>query len=72
MSDTDRLVTYERNIEILRPEDIIARVKKIRRPKSMVPGDIPPKLIPSVIDTLLARIFNAMPLSEWPQQWRTD
>ena len=41
----------------------------------MVPGDVPPKLIPQVLTNIskpLADIFNTVLDTDWPSQWKTE
>ena len=47
----------------------------MKRPRSTVPGDVPPKLIPRVIEKLatpLTNIFNSVISTDWPLLWRTE
>ena len=67
--------TYDSADEIISPGQVIERVKTIKRPKSMVPGDIPPKLVPAVIEKLaepLADIYNCALTYGWPEQWKLE
>ena len=41
----------------------------------MVPGDLPPKLVLEVINSLsvpLSSIFNSVSSSDWPAQWKVE
>ena len=60
---------------VLLPSMIVERVGKIKKPKSVVPGDIPPKLVPSIIAKLsvpLADIYNSALLTDWPRLWKRE
>ena len=56
--------------------EVGARLRKIRKPKSMVKGDIFPALVGRVSDMIsvpLACIFNSISSSlEWPNYWKTE
>ena len=72
---TDVPQSYDREICSLTPEMVALRIRKMKKPKSTVPGDIPPNLLTAVITSIsepLYYIFNAMPRSGWPQQWKTE
>ena len=56
---------------------IAAKLRSIRKPNSMVPGDIPPKLITPKIADLLAiplqfiytQVYQTL---QWPTLWKTE
>ena len=75
VSEVDIPVTYDREILKLDPITIENMLRKIKKPKSMVPGDIPPNLVTILAKELsvpLAQIFNAMPISSWPSKWKKE
>ena len=50
-------------------------LRKIKRPKSIVPGDIPPDLVPELAFYCappLTLIYNDMYNSEWPTAWKRE
>ena len=62
------------HLPFLSHADVAARLTKFRKPKSMVKGDIFPKLVNEVAPALsipLAHIFNAITISHsWPALWK--
>ena len=68
--------TYDRATYVITPEMIAKRILETKRPSSMVPGDVPPRLIPRVVKTLskpLCEIYNLLPTKyEWPQLWKME
>ena len=68
--------TYDRPIFELTPEMIRDSVKSLKKPNSMVPGDVSPRLVNRVIDVLafpIATIFNLVPLKlQWPELWKRE
>ena len=59
----------------LSPSSVEDMLKKIKKPKSMVPGDFPPKLVSTLAAASsfpLSLIFNAMPTSSWPSRWKKE
>ena len=68
--------TFDRPLFSITPEMVVDRVKTSKRPKSSVPGDIPPALIMRVVETIstpIATIFNMVPTSlEWPTAWKQE
>ena len=66
---------FNRNDKVITATEILKRLNVIKHPKSMVPGDLPPKLIPRLAQSVspaLADIFNCVSMSTWPIQWRTE
>ena len=56
--------------------DVVPRLRKFRKPKSMVKGDIFPRLVNQVAPALavpLTHIFNSITIShEWPALWKIE
>ena len=61
---------------VLACQEVSARLKKMRKPKSMVPGDIYPKLVSQFSDFLaipLTAIYNdILSTYVWPTCWRKE
>ena len=76
VTEDDVPQTYDRPLYEITPDMVISRVKETKKPKSTVPGDIPPNLIMQVIRTLagpLSWIYNDVPRFEvWPSSWRKE
>ena len=75
VEETDIPQTFDREIFSVTPGMIASMLAKIKKPKSMVPGDIPPKLVSTLAPALsvpLSYIFNAMPNSGWPHRWKKE
>ena len=67
--------TYDRQVSTLHPAEIEKVLRGIKKPKSMVPGDIPPKIISEIagyVSVPLAYIFNELPTSSWPNKWKKE
>ena len=67
--------TYDRQTTDLTEETVRDMLIKMKKPKSMVPGDIPPSLVGQLASTLaypLSLIYNAMPTSTWPDPWKKE
>ena len=75
LEPSDLPKSYDRVVYEITPERVIERVGKIKKPKSMVPGDIPPRLVSRVMNSLavpIADIFNATVTTDWPRLWRRE
>ena len=75
LTENDVPVTFDRYLYDITPSMIVERVKNMKRPKSMVPGDVPPKLMLDVIVSLsvpLADIFNLTAITSWPVLWKNE
>ena len=75
LEQSDLPTTCDRSIRYISPSMIVNRVRKMKWPRSMVPGDIPPKIMLRVIESLsdpLADIFNATSHSDWPRLWKEN
>ena len=69
-------LTKNRHIAPLAAHEVAARIKRFRKPKSMVKGDVFPQLVTKFSD------FFAMPLTDiyneiassgvWPQSWKVE
>ena len=61
---------------ILTDEEVYKRIKKARKPKSQVPGDLPPKLVKQCAHTLtkpVTAIFNSITQQgQYPNQWKIE
>ena len=73
---TDWKRTYDRPIYKITAEMIEKRIKETKKPNSMVPGDIPPKLLTELapyIAPAVANIFNEVPVDYvWPEMWKKE
>ena len=73
---TDLPRTYERKLPLLQPHEVAVRLKKFKKPKSMVRGDIFPDLVPRYADLLavpLTSIYNEITTtSTWPKIWKEE
>ena len=70
LTDCYKHESFDRDRRIFSPSDVIKRVNAIKKPKSMVPGDIPPKLIVRAITGLaspVADIYNSIHNTGWPE-----
>ena len=71
LEPADIPATHDRVLPLLQPWDVAARIKKFRKPKSMVDGDIFPKLMTLFADQLalpLTDIYNESTVSAvWPR-----
>ena len=69
-------VTYDKVLPLLEPWEVAARIKKFRKPKSMVEGDIFPKLMTLFADQLallLTDIYNGITVTAvWPVVWKHE
>ena len=63
-------------VPILSTYDVFKRMVKAKKPNSLVPGDLQPKLVKSFADILagpVTKIFNQISLtSEYPKQWKVE
>ena len=69
---SDKPNTYDVDMPVISEHQISVMIRKMKKSKSMVPGDIPPCLINSVAKACagpLTSIFNAMPMTGWPSLW---
>ena len=68
--------TYEKHLPLLSSVDVVGRIKKQKKPNSMVVGDIFPKLLNSCAEALaypLALIYNEIILCKvWPIAWKKE
>ena len=68
--------TYSSPIPVLRTDQVLARLKAIKKPKSMVKHDIFPCLVSEVANTIaepLTAIYNNMLRSRsWPLRWKEE
>ena len=69
-------LTYNQSLPILQPRDIAIRLRKFKKPKSVVRGDIFPDIVTRHAGALsipLASIYNAITESRiWPSQWKEE
>ena len=45
MEEADIPTTFDREIVAITPESVELMIRRIKKPKSMVPGDLPPVLV---------------------------
>ena len=68
--------TYERDLPVLTPDRVEARLKMARKPSSMVKGDIMPALVnrcSSALSYPLANIYNTIIATNvWPIEWKKE
>ena len=68
--------TYDRPMALLSPGDVTLLLKRARKPNSMVPGDIFPKLIVpcgGLLSTPLSDIYNTIITTNvWPINWKKE
>ena len=68
--------TYSEGMPTLRVHEVAARIKKFRKPKSMVPRDVFPQLVTQFSDFFaipLVDIYNAITRTGvWPTQWKKE
>ena len=68
--------TYSTGLPTLRTHEVAARIRRFRKPKSMVPGDIFPKLVTKFSDFLaipLTMIYNEISRTAiWPSRWKKN
>ena len=66
----------ESEIPILPDYDVFEKIKKSKKPKSSVPGDIPRKLVKEFgpeLATPAGMIFrNIVKTGQWPKPWRVE
>ena len=76
LDSSDIPKTSNRKIELLEPYQVSARLRKLKKPASMVPTDIFPKLMTSFSDFLaipLTNIYNAiLETGVWPSTWKLE
>ena len=68
--------TYGRNIPLLASHEVAGRVRRFRKPKSMVAGDVFPDLMTMNADFFaipLTSIYNEiLSTFQWPLDWKTE
>ena len=67
--------TFSAPLPLLAVHEVAARIRHFRKPKSMVRGDIFPKLMTRFSDFLavpLTRIYNTITSSVWPVIWKEE
>ena len=69
-------ITADRNLPVLQNFEVAGRIRKFRKPKSMVPGDIFPSLMTDFSDFFampLTLIYNEITTSRiWPACWKKE
>ena len=69
-------VMYDKNLPQLQPHEVSVRLKKFKKPKSIVRGDIFPELVTLYSDFLvipLTSIYNEITASNvWPEAWKRE
>ena len=68
--------TFDRELPTLTATDIQDRLKKVKKPTSVVPGDIPSAVFskhPAVLSPPIAHIFNLITSQkQWPKEWKKE
>ena len=68
--------THNRSLPILQRYEVATRIKKFRKPKSVVAGDIFPDIVTKFADILaipLTSIYNKITQTGiWPEQWKRE
>ena len=76
LEPADVPVTRESTLPSLQRFEVAARLRRFRKPKSMVPGDLFPCLVSEVSDFLaipLTDIYNEISCSKiWPSCWKKE
>ena len=76
LTDSDLPKSWQKDYPHLQPHEVSLRLKKCRKPKSMIEGDIFPQLVDSFSDILaipLTKIYNlTMWTYNWPRQWKME
>ena len=76
LEDEDIPSTFGCELPKLELHEVAARIKKFRKPKSMVPGDVFPKLVTLLSDFFaipLTDIYNSITTSGvWPKVWKRE
>ena len=76
LSEGDVPLTREKEMPVLHEYEVAARIRKFRKPKSTVPGDIFPHLVTQFADFLaipLTNIYNKITESRrWPRCWKNE
>ena len=76
LEPTDIPKTYPQSIPKLERHEVATRLKKFRKPRSMVHGDLFPALVTRFADILaipLTSIYNAISLTKiWPLTWKEE
>ena len=76
LTQEDIPFTYQAGIPILRTFEVASRIRRFRKPKSMVPGDIFLKLVTKFSDFLaipLTMIYNEISRTLcWPAIWKKE
>ena len=69
-------LTYPQNLPMIEPWQLSARIKKFKKPKSMVNGDIFPQLMTKYCDMLalpLSDVYNEITVTAiWPTSWKRE
>ena len=76
LSEVDTPAAPDRQIPPLSVHEVAGRVRRFRKPKSMVSGDVFPALLTTYADffaVLLTSIYNdIIRTNEWPDDWKTE
>ena len=68
--------TYNRSLPAIMEADVTERIKKVKKPNSVIPGDIPPILyfhLPAELSIPITILFNKITKDlDWPTQWKTE
>ena len=66
--------TFHRTLPSISEQDILVKLKKAKKPTSMVPGDIPSALystFPTELAPIIKHVFNLITVNkQWPSRWK--
>ena len=69
-------ITRRAGLPLLHKHEVAGRIRRFRKPKSMVPGDVFPQLMTRFADFFaipLTAIYNDITVSgEWPTTWKKE
>lgn len=76
LTPADVPATFERELPVITTTEVEDKLKKAKKPSSMVPGDVPAILyskFPASFAPIIAHIFNLITtLKEWPSLWKIE
>ena len=74
--DVDVPSTYESGVQVLERFEVSGRIRRFRKPKSIVPGDVFPQLMTQFSDFFaipLTSIYNSITCTKvWPRAWKKE
>ena len=76
LSPTDIPSTFRRDLPDITPAQVEEKLKKAKKPSSMVPGDVPSaiySMYPASLSPIIAHIFNLITSKkQWPSPWKIE